>query len=726
MTRAKLLPVPPSARRSRPLSTGIFSFVAAAAFIWNVNAATPYWDASPGLTAGWSWNSGPSVTKDGLLYTVASGFTGEPQNSWATLYRWSPCDGWAALGGLHAFPIKSSSMCLQGDDIYVAGDFDGITTTYGNLIPAHHVAKYHIPTGTWSAIGNDSLTDSPQAIAVDNNGLVYLGFRGLMYPGAGQCDPSMLKKWDASANAWVPVGPAGQEGLVISVLSGASQLMGVTALAVDGTDLYVGGDFDRACDGTVSYSLIKWDGTSWHTMVASPVRWGYQNEHNGYNLMPIVVSGNNVFVAGMFNGWIGYEGGGGILCKPMGIARFTTQGGYIETKALWNLYSDAGVVEGRGLSLAALNGTVYLAGFFDTLCELDGWGYPAAPYVTAYGVARWTDGTWSALGSGTELVGQGYPARGVSVAAGPNEVYSVGWFDTVGNVTGLHSGVARWVLNDTTCPSRTVTTTWSNATNSWSWSDLNIQGSSGIWPDTVINHNNYDSSCWTKVVSPSSLVYSDHTHSLSTVSVCVSCGSCTCWYQSYSATVSDFWESFTGTATPALPIVHSLSVGGQDSPTDLNVSYSGSYLSHWITYYPDGTSDAGNNNISPYTYYDTLYATRGNDNKSANSTHYDYNPPNGAPSGYSWTQNSYYHQFTSTLAYNATYSGPSGTYALLDWNCVPWSQPTINNALTPSSGGIELFNYPAAGGAVAPPPKQTSPLERITVEFVGTHTGSPP
>jgi hypothetical protein len=39
MTRAKLLPVPPSARRSRPLSTGIFSFVAAAAFIWNVNAA---------------------------------------------------------------------------------------------------------------------------------------------------------------------------------------------------------------------------------------------------------------------------------------------------------------------------------------------------------------------------------------------------------------------------------------------------------------------------------------------------------------------------------------------------------------------------------------------------------------------------------------------------------------------------------------------------------------
>jgi hypothetical protein len=40
-------------------------------------------------------------------------------------------------------------MCLQGDDIYVAGDFDGITTTYGNLIPAHHVAKYHIPTGTW-------------------------------------------------------------------------------------------------------------------------------------------------------------------------------------------------------------------------------------------------------------------------------------------------------------------------------------------------------------------------------------------------------------------------------------------------------------------------------------------------------------------------------------------------------------------------------------------------
>lgn len=111
----------------------------------------------------------------------------------------------------------------------------------------------------------------------------------------------------------------------------------VTAIAVNGTDVYVGGSFSSAGDIVANY-IAKWDGTGWSKLGVGVAGSVYC----------IAVSGTDVYVGGNFTL----------------LGDYTTSAKYI---AKWNGSSWSALGTGLGGSVfaIAINGTdVYAGGWF--------------------------------------------------------------------------------------------------------------------------------------------------------------------------------------------------------------------------------------------------------------------------------------------------------------------------------------------------------------------------
>jgi len=192
------------------------------------------------------------------------------------------------------------------------------------------------------------------------------------------CDPN--QSWDSRFSA------AGTYGTVY-------------ALAVSGTDVYVGGNFYYA--GTMlANNIAKWNGSTWSALgtgMNSPV-------------YALAVSGTDLYAGG----------------------QFTTAGGlFAENFAKWN--GSTWPTLGEGLwtgsnpprAMAASGTDLYLAGSFTAVGGL----YPAN------NIAKWNGSTWSALGSGLNSLVRALAVNGTDVYAG-------GAFTTAGEVSANY--VAKW------------------------------------------------------------------------------------------------------------------------------------------------------------------------------------------------------------------------------------------------------------------------------------------
>ncbi|MFQ3598905.1 MAG: T9SS type A sorting domain-containing protein [Chloroherpetonaceae bacterium] len=172
----------------------------------------------------------------------------------------------------------------------------------------------------------------------------------------------------------------------------------VIALAVSGTDVYVGGTFITLAGNTNANRIARWDGSQWHSLGA-----GFNSDVNS-----IAISGSEVYAGGVFS-----ASGSTPLNR---IARWDGQS--------WNALGSGtgGVVT----ALAVRGRDVFVGGFFT-----DAGGNSDADMI-----ARWDGTNWNALGTGLNNTVNAIRINGADVFVGGD------FTDAGGNPNA--NRIARW------------------------------------------------------------------------------------------------------------------------------------------------------------------------------------------------------------------------------------------------------------------------------------------
>jgi len=232
---------------------------ASGAALWTDLVYTPLTDVPDNGT------NGPVSATLGVgadLY-VAGTFTVAGGRAARNIARW---DGsrWSSLASGLNGPVYA--MTVVGTDLYVGGSF-----SMAGTVPVRNIARYSTVSGTWSAVG----TGLPGSV------LALTHISGTVYAGGGFNDASLkyMAVWGGSS--WAPVG------------TGVSDT--VRCLAASGGVVFAGGDFTQA--GSVpAQRTARWDGTQWLAM-GTGLTGGISNSPRAYAM---AVDGSDVIVGGDF------------------------------------------------------------------------------------------------------------------------------------------------------------------------------------------------------------------------------------------------------------------------------------------------------------------------------------------------------------------------------------------------------------------------------------------
>jgi trimeric autotransporter adhesin len=264
-------------------------------------------------------------------------------------------------------------------------------------LSSNTVVNVHDGTN-WSAI--DGISGSAGTTIIYDFG--FLGtdlYVGGIFNRAGGNAAMGLARWNGSS--WSGVG--GFAGFVV-------------AMASDGTNLYVGGSFTN-CGGVFATNLAKWDGTNWSALGSG---LGYYESVFSQVVNTLVWRNGQLYAGGAF----------------------TNSGGTALTNlAVWNGSTWAPVgngVAGNGspftgspvATLQFIGNDLYVAGNFTTV----------GGNVSAQNIARWNGSSWSALGSGLKAAPNNSPVA--YLAALGSDLYAIGNFTNAGGLSA--SGIARW------------------------------------------------------------------------------------------------------------------------------------------------------------------------------------------------------------------------------------------------------------------------------------------
>jgi hypothetical protein len=232
----------------------------------------------------------------------------------------------------------------------------------------------------------------------------------------------------------------------------------VHAIAVSGSDVYVGGDFTTAGGITVN-CIAKWNGSAWSALGS-----GMVGIRPSVGALVFDLSGN-LYVGGHFTSaggvpanyiakWNGSawsalgSGMGGSFPDVYALAtdsygniyaggRLTTAGGVtVNGIAKWNGSSwnalGSGIDDGGVYAIAVSGSNVYVGGDFTS-----------ASGVSANRIAKWNGSSWSALGSGIGTVAyMSDPFVEVLRADESGNLYAGGFFAVAGGITVNY--IAKW------------------------------------------------------------------------------------------------------------------------------------------------------------------------------------------------------------------------------------------------------------------------------------------
>jgi hypothetical protein len=400
-----------------------------AKFIARWNGAT--W--SP-LGAGMNTNVMALGISGGTVYAGGT-FTNAGGIPATRIAKWNG-SSWSAFGTGANDTVQK--ICVQGTNVYAGGLFTTIDDALLNHVGVWNGTK-------WSALERRNQSNGAsfqvRALAADGTNI----YAGGLFTGIGKA-VGRLAKWDG-AN-WTPVGGS---ILGTNIGSGTS----ITAIAVNGNNVYIGGSFTNAggvtvnniarwngttwsalgsgifgsvsaiavtnnqvyvggtfqnAGGITAFNIAKWDGANWSELPGA----GFFGNVNNFLVSAIVLSGTKVYVGGAF-----------------------TASGFSSGSSTHIAYNDGtdwfplGTGVNSNVTAIAIIGTdVYAGGRFTS-----------ASGTSASRIAKWNGTSWSALGSGT--IGSSTTFLNVSaLAAVGTNLYAAGGFTNVGGVTV--SRVAKW------------------------------------------------------------------------------------------------------------------------------------------------------------------------------------------------------------------------------------------------------------------------------------------
>lgn len=243
---------------------------------------------------------------------------------------------WVTVGGTLSAPYSSIVYSMAYANDHI---YIGGTFTAAGNTTAFRAADLNLADTTWSALFNES---GPGGNGLDGDIHTVLIDGSDVYVGgefsrAGPIEAKFIAKWDGSA--WSTLGSTG-------IKNGD-----VNALALQGDILYVGGNFTNFLDDTAAHSIAAYDTVS---QIWSPLTSGGKEGVYGGSVQALAVSGNQVYVGGKFYG-VGFG---------------TPQGPYTNYFAIWDSTSNTWTTQrASGLNsyvnALTVNGTdVYLGGSF--------------------------------------------------------------------------------------------------------------------------------------------------------------------------------------------------------------------------------------------------------------------------------------------------------------------------------------------------------------------------
>lgn len=273
----------------------------------------------------------------------------------------------------------------------VDGNYLYVGGQFGTVgnVIAHNIAKYDMTTDTWSAFDSAGVGTNGPVYSIIVNGSDI--YVGGNFTTAGSVTANAIAKWN-STSGWSALG-AGTNNTV-------------TALLFSGGSLYAAGSFTQA-GGNPANRIAKWNSTSGWSALGTGL--------NGAADFGLVVAGGYLYVGGTF---------------------LTAGGTVVHNIAKWNgttwsaLGSGTVGTNNSVLDIAVSGDTaLYVVGTFTQA------GGTAASHVAKYSIAS---DSWSALGGGLN-------GSAATVAVDSTNIYVGGGFTTAGIISA--NNIARWNMN---------------------------------------------------------------------------------------------------------------------------------------------------------------------------------------------------------------------------------------------------------------------------------------
>jgi len=266
------------------------------------------------------------------------------------------------------------------------------------------------PLTLWSALGVGT-NGAVLASAVDINGNLYIGGEGITevyyISGGTQITVSVknLAMWNPTTSVWSDVG-----GGIQNVSS--SFVPFVTAIMIDGSNIYIGGLFNTAGTQTSVKNIAMWNGSQW-----SDVGGGVSGVTGIVSVFTITSDGNGkIYVGGIFSTV-------GVSTAAYSIAIWTP------SSSSWSTLGGSNGVEGTVCSIQISGSSVYVGGGFSFVGI-----YPNFS-TAANNIAIWntTTSQWSALSSGLTY---SVPADSIvkTIAISYSGIYVGGIFSSAGGI----------------------------------------------------------------------------------------------------------------------------------------------------------------------------------------------------------------------------------------------------------------------------------------------------